>query len=182
MKWFESFSLVMRSHISALQEKIENPELMLHQLILDMEEEHERIRARVAGAVADEIHLEKQAQQAREEVKQWLDRAASALKRGDEPAARAALEQKVLAEERAEFCAGEHVKQKEQTAQLHRSLRDLEQKIRQADQKRTLLVARLTCADSAQRINQSMESSRCSSALGHLQRLEKKVERAEALN
>ena len=72
MKWLENFTLVMRSSITTLREKVEDPERMLHQLIVDMEEELEAVRAGVAEAIADEIQLGKRAQQAREESDQWL--------------------------------------------------------------------------------------------------------------
>ena len=36
MKWLSQFSLVMRSSISSLKEMVEDPERMLHQLIIDM--------------------------------------------------------------------------------------------------------------------------------------------------
>ena len=42
MKWLTNFSLVMRSNITTLKEKIEDPERMLHQLIIDMAEELDR--------------------------------------------------------------------------------------------------------------------------------------------
>ena len=45
----------MRSSVTTLREKIEDPERMLHQLIIDMEEELDRVRASVAEVVAYEI-------------------------------------------------------------------------------------------------------------------------------
>lgn len=39
MAWLSQFSLVMRSSFTALREKVEAPERMLHQLIIDSNEE-----------------------------------------------------------------------------------------------------------------------------------------------
>ena len=50
MKWLENFTLVMRSSVTTLRDKIEDPERMLHQLIVDMEEELESVRAGEKGA------------------------------------------------------------------------------------------------------------------------------------
>src|SRR5262249_50460567 len=102
MRWLKTFSLIIRSNMTALLERFENPERVLNQLILDMEEELERIRAKVAGVLADEIQLGKQVDRSREEARQWQIRAAKALARRDETDAQAALEQKVLADQRAE--------------------------------------------------------------------------------
>ena len=59
MKWLDSFTFVMKSSITTLREKIEDPERMLHQLICDMEEELVTVRESVAAAIADEIQLSK---------------------------------------------------------------------------------------------------------------------------
>ena len=62
MKLFNNLSLVLRSSITALEEKVQDPERMLHQLIIDMEEELDRVRCSVAEAVADEIQMRKRSQ------------------------------------------------------------------------------------------------------------------------
>ncbi len=181
MQWLNQFTFVMKSSITALREKIEDPERMLHQLIIDMEEEQESVRRSVAEAIADEIQLGKQVDREREAAKEWLDRATKALKRGDETTSKAALEQKMLGEKRAEDLHAQHEKQKTQTRKLQDSVRDLEDKIRQARQKRTLLMARLARADSSRRINAALDRAGSSSAFAQFNRLEQRVDRAEAL-
>src|SRR5437588_817608 len=74
MKWFENLTLVLRSSVTTLQEKVENPERMLHQLILDMEEEVRRVRDNVAQAIADEIQLGKRVEKARADAEVWAGR------------------------------------------------------------------------------------------------------------
>ena len=182
MRWFETFSLVMRTNITTLREKIEDPERVLHQLIIDMEQELENVRTSVAGAIADEIQLGKKVERSREDAAQWMQRATSSLKRGDEKAAELALEQKVLSEERADHLAKEFEKQKQQTTKLHQAVRDLEDKIRQARQKQTLLLARLARADSATKINRALDQAEGKSAFAQFSRLEQRVERAEAMS
>ena len=181
MAWLERFTLVMRSSITTLREKVEDPERMLHQLICDMEEESEAVRRSVAEAIADEIQLRKRADRARQEAAEWDERAKSALKRGDETGARAALDQKLLAANRAESLAEEHRKQREQVDKLQASVRDLEDKVRQARQKRTLLLARLTRAESSNRINKALAATTSRSAFAQFSRLEDRIERTEAL-
>jgi phage shock protein A len=182
MGWLESFTLVMRSSITTLREKVEDPERLLYQLIVDMEGELERVRASVAGAIADEIQLGQRVEAARREAEQWLERAGSALRRSDEAAAKAALEQKVSAAARADALEQEYAKQKEQTARLHEAVRELADKIRQARQKQTLLLARLVRADSSQRIQQALNQATGGSAFAQFGRLEQRVERAEAMS
>lgn len=182
MKWLSNFSLVMRSSVTALKEKIEDPERMLHQLIIDMQEELERVRASVAEAVADEIQMRKRAERERTEAETWLERATRAMQRNDESTAKAALDQKMAAQERADRYASEHAKQKAEVQKLQNSVRDLEDKIRQAAQKKTLLTARMARNESSQKINDAMQRSSQQSAFAQFKRLEEKVDRQEAVS
>lgn len=182
MKWLTSFSLIMRSNITTLREKVEDPERMLHQLIVDMDEELDRIRGSVAEAVADEIQMRKRLERERDESEQWQQRAASALQRGDDTSAKAALDQKLAATERADRYEDEHARQKIEVEKLRRSVADLQDKIRQARQKKTLLTARMARATSAQKINSALERTTSKSAFAQFQKLEEKVDREEALS
>ena len=182
MKWLNQFSLIMRSTITTLEEKVQDPERMLHQLIIDMEEELERIRANVAGAIADEIQLRKSVERAKDEAEQWLERAQKAMASDNEAQAKAALEQKLRCQERADSLEAEYEKQRQQVQNLQSAVRDLEDKIRQARQKQTLLHARLVRAQSQQAINGALRSSSNRSAFAQFTRLEKQVEREEALS
>ncbi|MCY2980540.1 MAG: PspA/IM30 family protein [Planctomycetota bacterium] len=181
MSWFSQFSLVMRSSVTSLREKIEDPERMLHQLIIDMELELDRVRGSVAEAVADEIQMRKRTERERLESDKWLERASAAMKRQDEPGARAALDQKLAAQQRADRYSEDHAKQFAEVEKLQRAVRDLEDKIRQAKQKKTLLTARMARASSSQKIHSAMERSNSQSAFAQFSRMEDKVEREEAL-
>jgi phage shock protein A len=172
----------MRSSITSLRETVADPERLLNQMIIDMDEELLHVRKSVAAAIADEILLRNKARAAADDAAQWDERAASALARGDEEGARSALDQKILAEQRARDLTAEYDKQRSETARLHEAVRDLEDKIRQARQKRTLLLARLVRADSTQRINAALERTESTSAFAQFDRLEQRVERAEAMS
>ena len=182
MKWLNQFSFVIRSNLTTLCERFEDPERMLHQLLIDMEHELERVREAVAGAIADEIQLGKQLKKAQDSSTKWQDRAEAALKRKDETTAREALEHKMRADERADELGKEHETQKNETEKLRRSVHDLEQKIRQARQKQTLLLARMARANSTQRINRALKSADSRSAFAQFDRLEKRAERDEAID
>ncbi|MBI1310636.1 PspA/IM30 family protein [bacterium] len=182
MKLIDRFTLVMKTSISSLREKIEDPERMLHQLICDMEEELAAVRESVAAAVADEIQLSKQIETARGEIDTWLRRAHSAIQRGNESAAKDALDQKLRCEERVATLETGYETQRVQVERLQTSYRELEDRIRQARHKRTLLVARLARAESSERINKALDHAGSSSAFAEFSRLEERVDRAEALS
>ncbi len=182
MSWFSQFSLIMRSSVTSLREKIEDPERMLYQLIIDMEDEVNRVRSSVAEAVADEIQMRRRAERERTEADKWLERATAAMKRNDESGARSALDQKLAAQQRADRFAADHAKQQNEVEKLQRSVHDLEDKIRQAKQKKTLLAARMARAASTKNIHAAMERTGSHSAMAQFGRMEERVEREEALN
>jgi len=182
MSWLNTFSFVMRANVTTLRERFSDPERMLHQLIIDMEEELGRVRESVAGAIADQIQLERKVKKTQEEVDHWSERATSAIHRSDESAARLALEQKLMCQQRVDSLTVELAKQREQTDKLRSAVQELEDKIRQARQKQTLLLARLTRAESSSRINQALNSVQSKSAFAEFRRLEDRVEREEAMS
>ena len=121
-------------------------------------------------------------QLADDEAETCNERATAAVKRNDEKGAKAALEQKVLAEQRAEDLRVEHEKQRQETEKLRNSVQDLENRIRQARQKQTLLLARMARADSSRRINSALDRAGNRSAFAQFSRLEQRAERAEVMN
>lgn len=181
MSWLKRFSLVIQTNVDTFIERFEDPERILNQLIIDMEEELERVRASTAGVIADEIQLSKRAAKARTDAAQWQERAEKAMKRRDEATARAALEQKGLAEQRADALDVQHRRQQAETAKIQAAVRDLEDKLRQAGHRRALLLARLTRADTARKIDRVVRQVEDSSAFAQFSRLEQRVERAEAM-
>jgi phage shock protein A len=172
----------MRANITTLRERFSDPERMLHQLIIDMEQELGRVRESVAGAIADQIQLERKVKKTQEEIDHWSERATSVLQRGDESSAKLALEQKLMCQQRGDTLTAELAKQREQTDKLRSAVQDLEDKIRQARQKQTLLLARLTRAESSSRINQALDRVQNKSAFAEFRRLEERVEREEAMS
>jgi phage shock protein A len=181
MQWLQTFSLVIRSNLTALCERFEDPERVLNQLLIDMEEELERVRASTAHVIADEIQMGKEVARAQAEAARWAAHAAAALGRGDEPHARAALEHKLLADQRAATQAREHAHHQQEAARVQNAVRELEDKIRQARQRRALLLARLARADSARQVRRVLNHVEQQSAVAQFQRLEQRVDRAEAL-
>jgi phage shock protein A len=181
MKWFSQFSLVMRSNITSLCESVENPERMLHQLILDMQEELARVKQSVAEAIADEILMRKTVQREQAEVRVWSERAEAAIKRGDEDSAKAALKQQLSAKSRVQQYTSEHATQAYEVQKLQDSVRTLEDKIRQAKQKKTLLTARLARASSTNKINSVIDRVDSQSAFAQFNRLQQRVDREEAI-
>jgi phage shock protein A len=180
MSWLSQFTLIMRSNVTALREQIEDPEKVLHQLLIDMQNELDVVRSSVADAVADELLMRKRISKEAEEEAKWQSRATQAIKRGDEDVARTALEQRLSSTQRLEQYKADHNKQVVEVEKLKASVRDLEDKIRQAQHKKTLLVAKLARAKSTDKIQSALERTNSKSAFSHFRKLEDRIDRHEA--
>jgi ActR/RegA family two-component response regulator len=111
----------------------------------------------------------------------WGQRAEAAMKRGDEASARSALGQRISALKRVEQYTKEHAIQATEVQKLQDSIRTLQDKIRQAKQKKTLLTARLARASSTNKINAVIDRVDSQSAFAQFSRLEQRVSRKEAV-
>lgn len=181
MKLFTQFSLLVRSSLTSLRDKVEDPERMLHQLVIDMQDELQRVRLTVADTVADEIQLRRKADKERQSAEGWLQKATSALQKNNESMAESALQQKAAADERVVRYETELKQQSAEVLRLRDSVTDLEDRIRQAKQRKSLLAARLARAETTQKINSALDRTTHDSAFAQFERFEERVERTEAV-
>src|SRR3974390_198006 len=92
MALLERVSTLIRANLNELIDKAENPETMIKQVILDMENQLLQVKTQVAVSIADQHMLEKKQQEAEESERQWRRRAEMAVDKSDDPLARSALE------------------------------------------------------------------------------------------
>src|SRR2546425_12315881 len=77
---FDRLSTLIRSNISDLIARAENPEKMLNQLIVDMRSQLAKAKQQVAGAIADEKRLAAQVEQEKKSAEDWEKRAVLAVR------------------------------------------------------------------------------------------------------
>src|SRR5579863_8586397 len=92
MALLERVSTLVRANINDLIDKAEDPEKMIKQVILDMENQLLQVKTQVAISIADQHVLEKKLRENEENEKQWKRRAEMAIDKNDDGLARAALE------------------------------------------------------------------------------------------
>ena len=90
----ERIRTVLKSNINALISKAEDPEKMLNQLIMDMNEQLLEAKKQVAMAIADEKKLERQALENKGQAEDWEKKAMLAVKAGKDDLAKEALVRK----------------------------------------------------------------------------------------
>jgi phage shock protein A len=180
MGLFDRISRVIRSNLNDMVSKAEDPEKMLEQSILEMQEDLVQLRQSVAQAIATQKRTEQQYNHAQNEVNEWLRRAQLALQKGDESLAKQALERKKTFSETANTLKGTVDQQVGQIDTLKRSLIALESKISEAKTKKDMLKARISAAKAQEQLQNTVGRLGSNNALAAFERMEEKVMLQEA--
>ncbi len=177
---FNRFKRVVKSNLNDMISKAENPEKMLNQLIIDMNEQLFESKKSVASAIADEKKLERHTLQQLEQAKDWENKARMALKAGKEDLAKEALLRKQELENLGGQYRTQWEAQHESVEKLKNALRQLQQKIEEAQRKKNLLIARAKRAEAQKKIQQTIGGLTDTSAFDAFDRMASKVDRIEA--
>src|SRR5438552_13746043 len=92
MALLERVATLVRANVNDLIDKAEEPEKMIKQLILDMQNQLLQVKTQVAVAMADEHLLDKRQKENEEKAAQWMHKAELAVDKKQDDLARAALD------------------------------------------------------------------------------------------
>ncbi|MFA7566429.1 MAG: PspA/IM30 family protein [Alkalispirochaeta sp.] len=179
MGMFQRLRRLISSNVNDLVRKAEDPEKMLNQLVLDMNKQLMEAKRNVAAAITEEKRLERHVQEQRRHGDEWEQRAIVALRAGKEDLARQALERKQRETEYAKQLAGQYEKQHAAVEQLKASLRDLQDRIEEAQRKKSVLVARAKQAEAQKKIQEIIHGLGDTSAFEAFDRMSQRVEQLE---
>jgi phage shock protein A len=180
MGLFDRVSRVVRSNLNAAVSSAEDPEKILEQAIIDMQEDLVQMRQAVAKAIASQKRVQQQYERAQTEANTWHQRAQLALQKGDENLAREALTRKKTQAETATALKAQLDTQLSQVDQLKKNLIGLESKISEAKTKKDMLKARASAAKANEQLQSTMGNMSTGSAMGAFERMEEKVMMMEA--
>ena len=141
MALLERVSTLVRANLNDLIDKAEDPEKMIKQVILDMQNQLLQVKTQVAIAIADQHLLEKKQKDNEEKAADWVRRAEIAVDKKQDDLARAALERSMSYKELGESFAQQVADQKLEVESLKTALSKLEQKLAEANAKADLLIA-----------------------------------------
>ncbi len=171
---------VFRANINDLISKAEDPEKMLNQMLIDMNEKLVEVKQEVAKALADEKRLQRQAEEEKRAAKNWEKKAMLAVEKGDDNLAMEALKRQKMAQANAQGFEEQYQQQKAAVDKLKTALNKLNDKIDEARRKKNLLIARAKRAKAQDKINKTMSSLTDNSAFDTFSRMEEKVANMEA--
>ena len=178
---FDRLKTVISSNMNDLIAKAENPEKMLNQMIIDMNEQLIESKKAVAMAIADEKRLEREVIDNKAKAEDWEKKAVLAVRAGRDDLAKEALLRKQEHETYVGQLGTQWTAQKESVEKLKVSLRELQTKIEEASRKKNILIARAKRAEAQDKINKTMSSLQGNkSAFDTFDRMAKKIDELEA--
>ena len=139
---FQRFWTMLKSNLNHLIGIAEDPEKMLNQTLMDMQEQLISAKRQVAVAIADEKRLIQQYEQEKQNGAEWEQRAMLAVQQNNDNLATQALERQA---EHNKLAAGFETNwraQKQSVEQLKTALHKLSDKISDAKRQKNLLIAR----------------------------------------
>ena len=142
MGLLERVSTLIRANLNDMIDRAEEPEKMIKQVILDMENQYLQVKTQVAVSIADQHMLEKKLGENEDTGNDWMCKAERAVDKSEDVLARAALDRYQTSLRLAQSFREQVDDQKAQVETLKGALQKLEQKLGEAKSKRDLLLAR----------------------------------------
>ncbi|MBP7094524.1 MAG: PspA/IM30 family protein [Spirochaetia bacterium] len=178
---FDRFKTVVSSNINDLISKAENPEKMLNQLLIDMNQQMIESKKAVAMAIADEKKIERELLEQERQAQEWEKKAMIAVRAGrDDLAKEALLRQQEFAGYVGQL-RPQWEGQKASVDKLKDALRQLQNKIDEASRKKNILIARAKRAEAQEKIQKTLGTlAGNKSAFETFDRMAKKVDEIEA--
>jgi phage shock protein A len=177
---FSRLGTLIKSNLNDLISKAEDPQKMLNQIVLEMQNQLVEAKKQVAVSIADEKRLKKQWDEHVELSKEWERKAMLAVRQGEDGLAKEALQRKAEHDNMQGEFQKQWQLQKDAVEKLKEQLRTLNDKIEEAKRKKNILIARQKRAEAQKAIQDTMRGLSDSSAFDTFDRMSQKVDQIEA--
>jgi phage shock protein A len=182
MALLERVSTLVRANLNDLIDKAEHPEKMIKQVIIDMQNQLLQVKTQVAIAIADQHLLEKKQKENGDKVTEWMRKAELAVDKKQDDLARVALERVESYRDLSDGFGQQVTDQKAQVENLKTALRQLEQKLTEAQAKADLLIAQHRRARAVGKASDAKLAIGDNSKAATFDRMKRKVAHSEAMS
>ncbi|TYI60953.1 hypothetical protein E1A91_D10G140400v1 [Gossypium mustelinum] len=172
MNLFDRFARVVKSYANALLSSFEDPEKILDQAVLEMNDDLVKMRQATAQVLASQKRLENKYKAAQQASEDWYRKAQLALQKGEEDLAREALKRRKSFADNANSLKAQLDQQQTVVDNLVSNTRS---KIQEAKSKKDTLKARAQSAKTATKVNEMVGNVNTGSALAAFEKMEEKV-------
>lgn len=180
MAIFERIGDLVRANINDLIDKAENPEKMVKQIIIDMEDQIRKATQGLGTAMGSLNQVKKQLEVAQEQSNVWQNKAKTCLEQGNEELAKQALENKVKQDKMVAQYQEMTTTMENQVNEIKSQIDVLKQKLEEARSKQAMLVARSQMADAKSQMAKTLGNMDSKSAFAKIDKMEQKIEQKEA--
>ncbi|MGH2366129.1 MAG: PspA/IM30 family protein [Chloroflexota bacterium] len=181
MSLLERVTTLVRANINDMLDRAEDPEKMIKQYLIDMQNQLIQVKTQVAAAMADEQKLYQRYLDAQNQASEWQHKAELAVQKGSDDLAKEALGRRNSFQETADGFKNQYDEQKKEVDLLKDSLGKLEGKIQEAETKKDLLIARAHVADTQQLVSATQDRVNSTAPFDGFERMEDKVREKEAM-
>jgi|SRR5262245_6223945 len=181
MSLLERVSTLIRANLNDLIDKAEDPEKLIKQVILDMQNQLMQVKTQVAIAIADQHVLEKRQKENVDKEAEWLRKAELAVDKKQDDLARAALERSMSFKQSAQSFTSLVADQKIEVENLKTALGKLEQKLAEAQSKSEMLIAQHRRARALSKASDAKAAIGKQSSGSTFDRMSSKVRTAQAI-
>jgi len=182
MAVLERVATLVRANLNDLIDRAEDPEKMIKQVILDMENQLLQVKTQVAISMADQHLLQKKHTDQEDKAAEWMKKAELAVDKGQDDLARAALERYQSFTKLAESYAQQVTDQRNQVDSLRKALEQLEQKLTEARAKSDVLIAQHRRARALERASDAQLVMTGTGPAAGFDRMQRKVLHTEAVS
>ena len=182
MAVLERVATLIRANLNDLIDRAEDPEKMIKQVIVDMENQLLQVKTQVAISMADHHLLQKKQAEQADKAAEWMRKAELAVGKEQDDLARAALERYQSFTKMAEAYTQQVADQKQQVETLRRALEQLEQKLGEARQKSDVLIAQHRRARALERASDAQLVMTGTGPAAGFDRMQRKVMHSEAVS
>ena len=178
----ERVSTLIRANLNDLIDRAEDPEKMIKQVILDMQNQLMQVKTQVAIAIADQHVLEKKQKETADKEAEWMRKAELAVDKKQDDLARAALERSMSYKQMAGSFDSLVTDQKTEVDNLKSALHKLEQKLAEAESKSDMLIAQHRRSRALAKASDAQMAIGDKSKVATFERMKSKVRHAEAVS
>jgi len=182
MALLERVSTLIRANLNDLIDRAEDPEKMIKQVILDMQNQLIQVKTQVAIAIADQHVLEKKQKENADKEFEWMRKAELAVDKKQDDLARVALERSMNYKRLAGSFESLVADQKTEVDNLKSALHKLEQKLAEAESKSDILIAQHRRSRALSKASDAQMAIGDKSKVAMFERMQSKVRHATAVS
>ena len=178
MSILKRFSDIMSSNINALLDKAEDPIKMIDQLMRNLNDDLNKVKAETASVMAEETRAKRELDECQRDVNKMLEYAKRAVDAGNDDDARAFLTKKVSLSEKLSALNTKYEAAHNNSVKMKEMYNKLTSQIEELNERRSTIKAKVATAKMQERINKMGSSiNNSKSSLDSFSRMEEKANR-----